>query len=86
MNIFIGNLPKSLTEGELINLFADFGYVKSAKIIRKTPSNESKGYGFVDMPEIIEAKKAISNLNSKEIKGRKITVTPGHSLRFENRR
>jgi RNA recognition motif-containing protein len=77
MNIFVGNLSRDVTEVELLNLFAQFGLVKSAKIVKNISTNESKGYGFVDMSVATEAQAAIDSLNTKELKGKRLTVNEG---------
>ena len=74
MNIFVGNLAKDVTDDDLMNLFSEFGHVKTVKIIRDMFSQESKGFGFVDMPGLTEAQKAIDGLNTRELKGKRITV------------
>ena len=74
MNIYVGNLAKEVTDEELQNVFAEFGHIKSVKIIRDMFSGESKGFGFIEMPGVAEAQKALDSLNSKELKGKKIIV------------
>lgn len=74
MNIFVGNLSRDVSDDDLRNLFANYGQVKSAKVIRDMFSQESKGFGFVEMPGLAEAQKAISELNTKDVKGKKLTV------------
>ncbi len=74
MNIFVGNLSRDVTDDDLRELFANYGQVKSAKVIKDMFSQESKGFGFVEMPGLTEAQKAMNELNTKELKGRKITV------------
>jgi RNA recognition motif-containing protein len=74
MNIFVGNLSKDVSDIDLQDAFAEFGQVKSVKVIRDLFSGESKGFGFVEMPGNAEAQKAISELNTREIKGKKIVV------------
>ncbi|MFO7448414.1 MAG: RNA-binding protein [Ignavibacteriaceae bacterium] len=74
MNIFVGNLSKEVSDIELQDLFAEFGQVRSAKVIRDLFSGESKGFGFVEMPGVSEAQKAMNELNTREIKGKKIVV------------
>lgn len=74
MNIYVGNLGKDVTDEELQNEFAAYGYIKSVKIIRDLFSGESKGFGFVEMPGVAEAQKAIESLNAKELGGKKIVV------------
>jgi RNA recognition motif-containing protein len=74
MNIYVGNLAKEVTDEELQNVFAEYGHIKSVKIIRDMFSGESKGFGFVEMPGVAEAQKALDSLNSKDLKGKKIVV------------
>jgi RNA recognition motif-containing protein len=74
MNIYVGNLSRDLNEGELREAFAAFGEVQSASIIKDKFSGESRGFGFVEMPNKDEADKAISGLNGKDLKGRTLTV------------
>ena len=74
MNIYVGNLSRDLNEGELREAFAAFGEVSSASIIKDKFSGESRGFGFVEMPNKDDADKAISGLNGKDLKGRTLTV------------
>jgi len=63
-----------MNEAELRELFEEFGEVASAKIIFDKYSGKSKGFGFVEMPNEAEAKKAIEELNGAEVQERKIIV------------
>lgn len=74
MNIYVGNLPYSVTEDELRNMFAAYGDVSSANIITDKYSGESKGFGFVEMPKQADAEEAIKALNGSSVKGRSIKV------------
>jgi len=74
MNIYVGNLQYGVTEDELKELFEEFGEVMSVKIITDKYSGRSKGYGFVEMSNNNEAKKAIDSLNEKDLRGRNIRV------------
>ena len=74
MNIYVGNLSRDLNEGELREAFAAFGDVASASIIKDKFSGETRGFGFVEMPNKDEADKAIAALNGKDLKGRTMTV------------
>jgi RNA recognition motif-containing protein len=74
MNIYVGNLAKDVSDLELQDLFAEFGQVKSAKVIRDLFSGESKGFGFVEMPGVAEGQKAMDALNTKDVKGKKLVV------------
>jgi len=74
MNIYVGNLSRDLSESDLREAFAAFGEVSSASIIKDKFSGESRGFGFVEMPNKDEAEKAIAALNGKDLKGRTATV------------
>ena len=74
MNIYVGNLPYTISEDELRDLFAEHGEVSSANIINDRYSGQSKGFGFVEMPTQSEAESAIEALNEASIKGRNIKV------------
>ena len=74
MNIYVGSLHFKMNEAELRELFEEYGEVASAKIIFDKYSGKSKGFGFVEMPNEAEAKKAIEELNGAEVQGRKIIV------------
>lgn len=74
MKIFTGNLSYNVTEADLRQAFEAFGPVTSATIVKDPDSNRSKGFGFVEMPDAIEARSAIMSLNGQALKGRNITV------------
>jgi RNA recognition motif-containing protein len=63
-----------MNEAELKEVFEEYGEVTSAKIIFDKYSGKSKGFGFVEMPNEAEAKKAIEELNGAEVSGRNIIV------------
>jgi RNA recognition motif-containing protein len=86
MNIFVGNLSNDVGEDDLMGLFSEFGQVREVKIIRDMFSQQSKGFGFVEMPGLAEAQKAINELNTKELKGKKIVVNEARPKRDSNRR
>ena len=74
MNIYVGNLSFTTTEVDLKEAFQAFGEVQSASIIKDKYSGESRGFGFVEMPNKDEAEKAMSMLNGKDLKGRTLKV------------
>jgi cold-inducible RNA-binding protein len=74
MNIYIGNLSFTTTEADLKEAFQAFGEVSSCNIIKDKYSGQSRGFGFVEMPNKDEAEKAISMLNGKDLKGRTLKV------------
>jgi RNA recognition motif-containing protein len=86
MNIYVGNLQYGVTEDELKELFEEFGEVMSVKIITDKYSGRSKGYGFVEMSNNNEAKKAIENLNEKELRGRNIRVNQAREREENSKR
>lgn len=63
-----------MTDDDLNNLFAQFGAVSSAKILKDKMNGRSKGFGFVEMQDDEAAKTAIANLNETEVQGRKLIV------------
>ena len=74
MNIYVGNLPYSISENDLRDMFAKFGEVGKANIIMDRDSGRSKGFGFVEMPNQSEAEAAIGKLNETEYEGRNMRV------------
>jgi RNA recognition motif-containing protein len=74
MNLYVGNLSYQMTDDDLHNVFAAYGEVSSANIIRDRESGRSKGFGFVEMPSDEEAEAAIAALDGSEIEGRTIKV------------
>jgi RNA recognition motif-containing protein len=84
MKLYIGNLSRGTTEGSLRTAFESHGQVSSVNIIKDKFSGDSKGFGFVEMPEKAEAELAISHLNGTELDGRAINVSEARP-RTENR-
>lgn len=74
MNIFVGNLPYSMTDQELRTLFEAHGQVDSAKVIMDWDTGRSRGFGFVEMGNEDEAQAAIEALNGQAADGRPLTV------------
>ncbi len=77
MKIYVGNLSQETTEDDLRQAFEVFGQVISVKIVRGRGSGESRGYGFVEMPNSDEGQTAISELNGKDLKGHIIKIEEG---------
>ena len=86
MNIYVGNLPYSVTEDAIRSLFVEFGEIESVKIVSDKFSGQSKGFGFVEMPSNSEADQAIKALNGKFMDGRNIKVNPADSGRKKTKR
>jgi len=74
MNIYVGNLPYSVTDADLRETFAQYGSVDQVNLITDKFSGDSKGFGFVEMNNNSEADAAIKALNGTDMKGRNITV------------
>jgi RNA recognition motif-containing protein len=74
MNIYVGNISRDVSEAELREAFTAFGAIQSVAIIKDKYSGESRGFGFVEMPNKDEADKAVAELNGKDLKGRALTV------------
>ncbi len=71
--LFIGNLPSSTKEKDIQTLFAEFGTVRSCKLIMDVFSGQCKGFGFIEM-EGHEARAAIAGLNGRDFNGKPIKV------------
>jgi len=74
MNIYVGNLPYSVTDADLRETFKRFGEVSQVNLIADKFTGESKGFGFVEMDNNSQADAAIKGLNGSDMKGRNITV------------
>jgi len=81
MNIYVGNLNYQASEEELQAIFEEFGTVNSTKIITDKFSGRSKGFGFIEMENDNEAKKAIDGLNGTTFKDRELTVNEARPRR-----
>ena len=66
MNIFISNLSWGVNDNDLRDLFTEYGEISSAKVITDKMTGRSRGFGFVEMPNEEEAKKAIDELNQED--------------------
>lgn len=74
MNIYVGNLPFSTTSETLNTLFSRFGAVGSANVAVDRDTGRSRGFGFVEMENDDEARKAIEELDGTDLDGRRVTV------------
>jgi RNA recognition motif-containing protein len=75
MNIYVGNLSYDVSTEDLRQAFEAHGEVSSVNLIKDKYSGQSRGFGFVEMPDKAEAQAAIENLNGKDLRGRQITVS-----------
>ncbi|MBN1557495.1 MAG: RNA-binding protein [Lentisphaerae bacterium] len=74
MDIYVGNLPYQVDDQKLQELFAQHGTVTSARVIVDKFSGESKGFGFVEMPDKAQAEAAIQATNDQDFMGRNLRV------------
>ncbi len=74
MRLYVGNLSFQSTEDEIKQVFSEFGQVDSVLILRDKFSGESRGFGFVDMPDKAQAEAAIAAVNGKDLGGRALKV------------
>ena len=74
MNLYVGNLPYRMTEDALRQEFEQYGQVASCTIIKDKATGQSKGFGFLEMPENAEAEAAITGWNGRDLMGRRLNV------------
>ena len=72
--IYVGNMNYATTENTLQDLFAQYGNVVSVNIIKDRYTEQSKGFGFVEMEDAQAAENAINGLNGQELEGRRLRV------------
>ena len=72
--IYVGNLNYATTEDTLSSLFSQYGEVVSSVIIKDRYTEQSKGFGFIEMADDSAADAAIATLNGKEVDGRRVRV------------
>lgn len=74
MKLYVGNLPYSVTDQQLREVFGAFGRVDSVELITDRFTGQTKGFGFVEMSDNSEADVAIKSLNETNLSGRRIKV------------
>lgn len=74
MNIYVSNLSFNVQDEDLKEFFAPYGEVTSAKVIMDKITNQSRGFGFVEMPDDAASKKAIAELDGATVENRTIKV------------
>ena len=74
MNIYVSNLSFNVQDEDLREFFAPYGEVTSAKVIMDKMTNQSRGFGFVEMPDETASKKAIAELDGATVENRTIKV------------
>ena len=75
MNIYVGNLSFQVMEDELKRAFEPFGQTSSVSVIKDKFSGQSRGFGFVEMPQKTEAEAAINGLNGKILGDRPLMLS-----------
>ena len=78
--LYVGNLPYSVRDNDLQQLFAQHGNVSSAKVMMERDTGRSKGFGFVEMGSDAEAQAAIAGLNGKDMGGRALVVNEARPM------
>jgi len=74
MNIYVGNMPYSMTDAEVKDLFGQYGTVDAVRIVMDRDSGRPKGFAFVEMNNADEAKAAIEAVNGQTVGGRPLVV------------
>jgi RNA recognition motif-containing protein len=75
MKIYVGNLPRELTEDDLRHEFEAFGKVESVAIVKDRYSGQPRGFGFVEMPTKSEAVAALTGLKGKVLQERTLDIS-----------
>lgn len=75
MKLYVGNIANAVSEQELQDVFAAFGGVLSARIIKDKFSGQSRGFGFVEMENADAGNAAISNLDGSDLQGQRLRVS-----------
>ena len=79
VRLYVGNLPFSVSEQDLEELFSRAGTVESARIVTDRDTGRSRGFAFVEMDTREAADAAIESLNGFEVDGRSLTVNEARS-------
>jgi len=74
VNLYVGNLPYSTTDSDLQQAFSQHGTVARASVVIDRDTGRSRGFGFVEMPNDDEARKAITAMNGADMDGRALVV------------
>jgi RNA recognition motif-containing protein len=79
--LYVGNLPYAVTELDLRDLFGGIGTVTDAKIVTDRETGRPRGFGFVEMSNEDEARKAIEEINGRDVQGRQVAVKEAEDRR-----
>jgi RNA recognition motif-containing protein len=74
VNIFVGNLSFKATDDDLRVAFEAYGPVTAARVVKERDTGRSRGFGFVEMPNDEQARKAIAALDNQPVAGRPVKV------------
>ena len=80
--LYVGNLSFEATESDLFELFNGVGQVQNAEVVTYKHNERSKGFAFVQMQSVEEAKRAVAELHDKDFLGRKLVVSGAKSDSF----
>ena len=83
--LYVGNLSFDATESDLFELFNGVGHVQNAEVVSYRHNQRSKGFAFVQMQSIEEAKRAVEELHDKEFLGRRLVVSGAKSDQHQTR-
>ena len=76
MDIYVGNLPYSISEKDLRDIFSDFGDLSSVKLITDRETGNPKGFGFVTLADQSRVDEAVKALNGTDFQGRALKINP----------
>jgi len=74
MNLYVSNLGEQITDESLRGIFATYGEVASSKIIKDRFTGYSRGFGFIEMPDDMQAQTAIAKINGSVLNGKNVSV------------
>lgn len=75
MNLFVKNIADEIEDTDLKVIFEKYGKVSSAKVVKDHNSGQSRGFGFVEMPDNNEALEALRELNGFDVKGKSLVIS-----------
>lgn len=78
--LYVGNLPYSYRDDDLLQAFGQFGTINSAKVMMDRDTGRSKGFGFVEMGNEEEARAAIEGMHGQQIGGRGLVVNEARPM------
>jgi len=84
MKLFVAGLPYDLDDAELEEIFEKFGTVATARVAIDRETGRSKGFGFVEMPNDMDAKNAIENLKDISLGKKPLIVTQAEERRTQD--